>query len=305
VVAQFNDMGVTLDDVDATVGRQIYELRAGALKTTLMDELLHREAAARKITPEELYKIEVETGFSPPSTEELRQLYEENRTRGTIDPELDYPSFAERLIGSRHRFYEYQRKNALFNKLAKRAGLKVNHELLGYRPVAITSEGPSVGPANAPVQITEFADYSAQFAPLGNEALANMLTEFGSKLHVMFRTVPEDRPDSWRTSAAALCADEQGRFADYRERLLLRPIDATDEGLLRIATQLGLQVETFTQCLQSERKTALIQEQVADYKRGALTGQPSWVINGFAIGGAIPPEDFRNIISAILDGTYL
>lgn len=304
-VARLGEQEITLDDVDGSLGQYIYELRADALKALLMESLLRREGVTRGISPDAVYKAEVTDKLEGTSADELRAHYEEALREGHIEPGTDYAVYAEQLANAKHRIAERKLRSRLFGELAKKADVAIDHGVLGHRPAQAISRGPGVRSAAARVSIVEFADYTARFVPLGNEALRQIVGEFGDKVEVAFRVAPERAESSQRVALSALCAEEQQAFVEFRERLLEKPVKQTNAELEEAAASQGLDVARFSECLRSGRQEKLMEEHLADYKRNQLQGQPAWIINGFRFGGAIPIEDFRAIVSAMIDGTYL
>ena len=72
--------------------------------------------------------------------------------------------------------------------------------------------------------------------------------------------------------------------------------------LKQLAKDLGLDSKTFDECLDSGKYAELIQNQTATAQQLGVRSTPSFVINGQALIGAQPFENFKSIIDSLLSG---
>ena len=91
------------------------------------------------------------------------------------------------------------------------------------RPTRRDSTGTSRGPTDAPVEITEFADYQCPFcqtfATLQMPTIEERLIKTG-RLRWRYRDFPlQQHPFSRIAAHSAACADEQGKFWPQHERI--------------------------------------------------------------------------------------
>ncbi len=79
-------------------------------------------------------------------------------------------------------------------------------------------DSPKITSANAKVQVVEFGDFEcpacAAFAPV----MRQLLADYGDKLDFVFRIIPIHQ-HSREAAAAALAANEQGKFKEMYEKL--------------------------------------------------------------------------------------
>jgi len=95
---------------------------------------------------------------------------------------------------------------------------------------------------------------------------------------------------------AAQCAHEQGKFWEYHDKLFQNQQALSDEDLAKHATDLGLNVESFSTCLTSGKFRAAVQQDAADGEKVGVTGTPAFFVNGRFLSGAQPFEAFKTII---------
>jgi protein-disulfide isomerase len=84
---------------------------------------------------------------------------------------------------------------------------------------------------------------------------------------------------------AAECANEQGKFWDYHERLFTvwtgeNVGTYTKDKLKKYAADLGLNTATFNTCLDTEKTKSVIDADKADVTRLGISGTPTFLVNG-------------------------
>ena len=74
------------------------------------------------------------------------------------------------------------------------------------------------------------------------------------------------------------------------------------DGLKGYAGQLGLDTGTFNECLDSGKYQQEVLQDMQDGRAAGVTGTPAFFINGQLVPGAVPFEQFQQIIDAALAG---
>ncbi len=161
---------------------------------------------------------------------------------------------------------------------------------------------PSLGPANAPVVVVEFGDFHCSFCKrFHDETITPLLQHYGDQILYVYRDFPILGPDSLQAALAASCAYDQNAFWDFHDRLYADPSELTRDKFLQYAQDLGLDMDTFTQCYDTgAHQDAVVQ----DYNDGTalgVGGTPTFFINGKILIGAQPYEQFAAAIDAELE----
>lgn len=108
--------------------------------------------------------------------------------------------------------------------------------------------------------------------------------------------------DSLTSAAASECAAEQDKFWEYHDALFeeenYRKFDK--ENLKRFGSELGLDAEQFNECIDSGRTLALVEQDNAFARQLGINSTPTFALNGKAIQGALPFEQFQTIIDGEL-----
>jgi protein-disulfide isomerase len=155
---------------------------------------------------------------------------------------------------------------------------------------------PVKGAATPAVTIVEFSDFECPFCNEVQTVLKQVLEKYGKDVRLVFKHMPlEGHRNSLPAARAAHCAAEQDRFWQFHDALWasrnLSPA-LFDE----IAAQLGLGVQKFRDCLNSEQSRTAIVKDIETARLFRIESTPSFVINGKLIKGALSFADFQKII---------
>lgn len=108
--------------------------------------------------------------------------------------------------------------------------------------------------------------------------------------------------ESTWSAAATECAAEQDSFWEYHDALFTeenwRQFDY--DSLKRVASELGLDTEQFNECIDSGRMETLVQQDSDFARQLGVRSTPTFAINGQPVQGALPFEQFQNIIEQLL-----
>ena len=112
----------------------------------------------------------------------------------------------------------------------------------------------------------------------------------------MFKHLPlEGHRNSLPAARAAYCAAEQDRFWQFHDALFAAG-NLSPPGFEKIASDLGLGVAKFQECVVSERSRAAVVKDLETARLLRLESTPSFVVNGKVINGALSFADFQKII---------
>jgi Na+/H+ antiporter NhaA len=143
------------------------------------------------------------------------------------------------------------------------------------------------GPKAAPVTVVEYGDFECPYCGRAEPAIRDVLAGYGDVRYV-WRHLPltDVHPHAELAAEAAEAAAAQGSFWEMHDTLLrhqdaLRPAD-----LVRYAAELGLDAERFARDLRRHAYAARVAEDVDTADLGAVSGTPTFFINGQRHHGA-------------------
>jgi protein-disulfide isomerase len=170
------------------------------------------------------------------------------------------------------------------------------------------------GPANAPIQVTEYLDYQcplcAHFAGEDEQAVIAAFAP-GGQVRWEVRSMAFIGTESIDAARATLCAAAQGRFGAMHRALFANPPQAANQGayskerLAKLAAQIGLAAETFDHCLNSAQHADTVDQERAEAARLGIQQAPTFVVNSRLYPGLQTVEDFKRIFAEVAPGVQV
>lgn len=289
VVATVGDRSITAAQLEEAGGRAVYdaaqayyEARVRALYELLSAELLKREADSRGLTVDQLLEKEVTPKVASVSEGDIDSLLQARTGMNPTDPRHRKQAAAF-ISMSRKSAQQRQFVTTLFEKHGAKVMLAVPPA-----PPAEQVQGPlepSIGAANAKVNVIVFSDYLCPYCRVLSNDLNSLLKKYPDQIRVVYRHFGvHDR--SSQLATAAMCAGEQQRFHEYHDALFAAA-KPTDEDLTRIAKSMDLDVQAFDGCLKSDRFGERLRADAAEGQRLGVQGTPTIFVNGVRHRGAI------------------
>src|SRR5579871_3296877 len=163
--------------------------------------------------------------------------------------------------------------------------------------------GPSKGPANAPVQIVLFSDFQCPFCSRVEPTVAKIMDTYKGKVRLTWRNYPLPfHQNAMPAAEAAMAAGEQGKFWEMHDKLFANQHSLDRATFEKYAQELGLDLNKFKTALDSGKMKDKIQADVTygNTLPGGGLGTPCFFINGHKLAGAYPFEEFAKLIDAEL-----
>jgi protein-disulfide isomerase len=164
---------------------------------------------------------------------------------------------------------------------------------------------PSVGPKDAPIVIVEFSDFQCPYcARFHDQTLQSLLAAYPGKIRFVYRHFPLSsiHSNAFRAAEASMCAYEQGAFWLYHDRIYENQAKLGSELFVQIASDLGLDLESFRSCLVNEDYKDQVQSDVDFADSLGVRSTPTFFINGLPFIGAQPLDAFKQVIDSELKG---
>ncbi|MEK7592098.1 MAG: DsbA family protein [Patescibacteria group bacterium] len=189
------------------------------------------------------------------------------------------------------------------------------------RGVASIDDDPVLGDKNAPVTIIEFSDYECPFCKRHfDDTFPQLVKNYvdTGKVKIVFRDFPLSFHDPMATkeAVAATCAREQGgdkKYFEFHHEIFKRTTSngngLDDAKIQTIASDLKLNINTFTSCLSNTAKADEVKKDLADGSAAGASGTPTFIIgkssgdgkiDGDLLVGAQPFAAFKAVIDPLL-----
>jgi len=305
VVGTVSGISITLADVDEralqapagnfgslTLMQALYEARRTALDEIIGNRLLDQEAKARGMDRASLTESEVASRTSAPTEADVNAWYQANsgRVQGASLEQVKEPIRAL-LVRERAQAARQQYLDTL------RAKTAITIALDPPRVKVAEGGGATRGPADAPIAIVEFSDFECPYCLRVFPTVSELLKTYGDRIRLAYRHYPlPNHPNARPAAEASACAHEQGKFWQYHDRLFSSPGKLSVQDLKQHAAELGLNATAFDACVDTRKYQKDVDTDIAAGEAAGVSGTPAFFINGRPVFGAMPIENFKQII---------
>lgn len=175
--------------------------------------------------------------------------------------------------------------------------------------VPVEEDDIILGDPNAPVTMIEFTDYQCPFCYRhATQTLPQLMSTYieSGQVRYVIKDFPltSIHPQAVAAAEAAHCAAEQDAYLPMHEALFTTQqewsgrsdVDAVFTGY---AEQLGLDGESFAECLSSDRYHEAISTDLQTGTQFGVNGTPAFFINGYFVSGAQSYEVFAQAIQQL------
>jgi len=166
-------------------------------------------------------------------------------------------------------------------------------------------DDPFLGSEDALITIVEFSDYECPYCrQWHSEVYSQLIDTYGDQIRFVYRDFPLEsiHANAKPAAEAANCANEQGVFWDYHDKLFSMELGLSPEAYQEYASQLGMDEEAFQECIASRRYQQEVQSDFDFAANLGVRSTPTFFINGIAVVGAQPFEIFQQVIEKELAG---
>ncbi len=163
---------------------------------------------------------------------------------------------------------------------------------------------PFKGAKDAKVTIVEYSDFQCPFCKRGYDTIeTQVLKEYGDKVRFYYKHLPLPfHPWAEPASIATECALQQKESAYWKlyayyfeNQKELNPQNLKDK-TLEALKDTGIDIAKFTECYDNKKTLDVVKVQATEAQSLGIQGTPGFIINGRALKGAYPFEQFKAII---------
>jgi len=166
------------------------------------------------------------------------------------------------------------------------------------RQLAEKLDRPQLGNASSSLVIVEFADFNCPVCEAEFPIIRTITNKYAKDLLFIFRNYPVINDNSAVLAQASLCANEQGKFWAFHDRLYFSQGKiATNDDFKNLAIMSGLDWTKLQACLNSQKYTKQILDDTSDALDLGVKGTPTFFVNGHKLEGAVTTEVWEQIIA--------
>jgi protein-disulfide isomerase/uncharacterized membrane protein len=151
---------------------------------------------------------------------------------------------------------------------------------------------PAKGPPGAPIRVVEFSDFLCPYCRSIAGAFNAYLPQSGNRVIVYFKNYPLDQacnpnvsrtihPGACALALGAVCAQEQGKFWPYHDRVFAGPpANPGVADVVALAAGAGLDAAALNACIQGPGAREKLAAEIAEAKAAKVDATPTLFING-------------------------
>jgi protein-disulfide isomerase len=166
------------------------------------------------------------------------------------------------------------------------------------------TKGTLMGPADASVQLIEFADFECPFCASYAKDLKTILERYPQKVALTYVHYPLQNHRFAEPAARVVeCAGQQGRFEAMYERLFEQQQSFGLKPWSEFATEAGVpDVAAFDTCVKSTEPVLQIEQGKQLGNELEVRGTPTLLVNGWKLTPAPRLEELNRMVKAVLAG---
>ena len=168
-------------------------------------------------------------------------------------------------------------------------------------PERLTAEKinrPYWGNPRAGLVIVEFADFTCPVCYEEFFQIREFASQHQNDILYIYRFFPINEDLSSDLYKMALCANQQNKFWPLHDRFFINQSQLTSLANANIlASQVGLDLTAFNNCLSADADNNLISEDLKDADTLGVQGTPTFFVNGSKLEGVVGLADWEAIYS--------
>jgi protein-disulfide isomerase len=195
----------------------------------------------------------------------------------------------------------YDALNTYQQQMAGNSQQQLENSFKNPVSIPVRPENPAKGPEKAPITIISFMDFQCPYCTRAIATLNSLMDKYPGKLRLVYKNNPlENHAAALDAAKAALAAHRQGKFWEFRDLLYADMSQLNEEGYVRLAKNLGMNLDAFNADRRSEAIARVIAADQEEAMKNNIRSVPFFVVNGVMVKGAKDIGYFSSVIDRLL-----
>jgi protein-disulfide isomerase len=170
------------------------------------------------------------------------------------------------------------------------------------------ANSPFTGPSDAKVTVVEYSDFECPYCSQAYGTVKDLLKAYDGKIKVVYKHLPLSNIHPWAEDAAiaSVCVNQQSpeafwKLSDYfftNQKSINK--DTLTTQIQQFSKDNNLNYENLQKCIADPATKQKISTDTAEASALGLNSTPSFVVNGRTVIGALPEEQFKQVIDEAL-----
>lgn len=285
--------GIEADIYDAEM--KIFEIKFNKLKNLLVEKIMKNDPKSKGLTNDEYFEKYIATKIKVEEKDVQAFIKERKIPAQQINDDV--------MAKIKQYLTSMKKQSALEEWIAEKTG-KDGVTVYFQKPrrpsfdVQVGS-APTIGGENAKVTIVEFSDFQCPYCAEGAKVLKALKEKYGKKIKVAMKQFPLPfHTQAKGASIAALCVNEQSteKFWKMHDQLFADQTKLSAEDLKNTAKSLGVDMAKYDTCVASDKTLKQVEADIEQGKALGVKSTPTFFVNGQLVRGALPVEEFSEVI---------
>ncbi len=310
IVAKIGDAQITEEELIGDARSDIYELkkREYDLKmdrlNKLMEEKLIGAEAKKANMPTEQFITEKVVGKLTVSDSEFKAFVKEKKI-----PEeqlKEHPEYKQRITSYLENQKRQEKVQAYLAKMTKKNPIEVYFKKPTMERVKVEiGDAPILGKKGAKVEIVAFSDFQCPYCSRGAETMHQIAKKYGSKVTVAFKHYPlpfHERagPASEMSMCVKKVAGEK-EFWKFHDLAFKAQDKLDNDNLVKFAKESGANEAKVKECYDKGEFKDFVAKDMEYGNKIGVRSTPTFFVNGQMVAGALPIEQFSEMIDEELE----
>lgn len=308
LVAKIGDEEITEEALIGTdkmdffdLKKREYELKMERLNKLMVEKLIGAEAKKAGMSLDDFINKKVIGGEIKISDSEYKKFVEEKH----IPESQINPQIKERIHSYLQSSKKQDKVTSYIAGLTKRNPVEVYFNKPKMQVEVEVGSAPAYGKQGAPITIIEFSDFQCPFCSRAADTVTQLKkSEYGSKIRFAFKQFPLPMHAEAKPAAeASLCVNEQSadKFWKFHDLAFKNQSKLDKASLEKYAKESGADLAKFNECVNSKKFAEAVQKDLEYGEKIGVKSTPTFFVNGQIVSGAVPMEQFYEIIKEELE----
>ena len=275
---------------------KIFELKMNRIKGLVLQNLIDTDSRKGNLTEEEFVDKFIVSGVKV-SESEVQAFIEERK--------IPAQHINDQLKDRIEKFIIQSKKQEIVDKWLSDKMAQNSVEVYFSEPVqpiydVKIGDAPMLGKESAKVTLVEYSDFQCPYCAKGSKIMHELKKKYGDKVKVVFKNYPLPFHKQAKGAAlAGLCANEQGSnyFWELHDYMFDNQSNLDPKNLKEVAGKFkGFDQGKFNDCVDKNKYLAKVESDIQEGQELGVKSTPTFFLNGKAISGALPVEDFSKMI---------
>lgn len=277
------------------IKKQEYDLKVDRINKLMVDILVGNEAKTAKMPLEEFINKKIVKGEIKITDKEYDKfVVDRHIPQNQLNPQIK-----EKIINYLQTSKRQEMIQAYIGQLTAKSPVELYFDKPKMQVNVDFGKGPMMGGEKASVAIVEFSDFQCPYCARAADTIGEVKKKYGNKVKITFRHFPlPNHKEARPASEASMCINEQSsqKFWKFHDLLFKNQDKMDTANLEKYAKDVGADTKKFKECFDSKKFASFVQSDLEYGEKIGVRSTPTFFINGQLMSGALPIEQFSDVI---------